>query len=803
MGLASLDAALSGLRISQQQISVISNNVANVSTPGFTRKILPQSTQAVNGVSIGVTGETIIRQVDLSLERDLWTQVSAVGYLDIQQTYLNRIQKFHGPPDKELSVAAEISRLRDSFSALADSPEDPFLLAGTVDQATDTANKINNLSALITQLRNDAQDELAITVERANDLLVQIANLNDQVSVNLSVGRSAALMQDKRDEAIKELAGLIDISFFTRGDGVLVVQTSEGVELASDKAERLTFRPTSQSATTYYPVSANGIFVGDPVTNPAAIDITQRSPGGKIGGLLALRDTTFPKQMAQLDELAHKLALRFEAQGLRLFTDASGTIPPDTAPDPTTVPNPTPVSYTGFSARIQVNASILADHNVLRTGTYGANVAAGSNEVIRRIVEFAFQDINYQQATGDIDLRVSANAPPNNTLQNYLGLFSENRVAGTVDLTAYAGVADIIAAGGPTVFGTAPNETDRFTITFSDPDLAGGPYSVSLDLRTIIPSGFSAAQDLVDAIQADANWANIQADFNGAVSIGPNGELVLESRGDIAIAAAGAEPLSSTGFAFLGLSPATYEATDPSFNIHVGNNPSVKITIGPGDDETDLLAQLAGVPGLAVDTDAFLPAGDGFLRLRPGNDFLDPDFGGDIRIVGGPFESDPALAGEPSIAALGAGNGINIVSALFGSFNAGPPAQDFSPVADTGYASETNGALGPPVPTLSFRETLLGPGANISTRVNGALTLVDFAQKMVNEHAQEVLLVESRAADEDSLREVLQDQLLSESGVNLDEELGHLVVVQTAYSAAARVINAVDELFKELLDAVR
>ncbi|MCB1562810.1 MAG: flagellar hook-associated protein FlgK [Alphaproteobacteria bacterium] len=803
MGLASLDAALSGLRISQQQISVISNNVANVSTPGFTRKILPQSTQAVNGVSIGVTGETIIRQVDLSLERDLWTQVSAVGYLDIQQTYLNRIQKFHGPPDKELSVAAEISRLRDSFSALADSPEDPFLLAGTVDQATDTANKINNLSALITQLRNDAQDELAITVERANDLLVQIANLNDQVSVNLSVGRSAALMQDKRDEAIKELAGLIDISFFTRGDGVLVVQTSEGVELASDKAERLTFRPTSQSATTYYPVSANGIFVGDPVTNPAAIDITQRSPGGKIGGLLALRDTTFPKQMAQLDELAHKLALRFEAQGLRLFTDASGTIPPDTPPDPTTVPSPTPVSYTGFSARIQVNASILADHNVLRTGTYGANVAAGSNEVIRRIVEFAFQDINYQQATGDIDLRVSANAPPNNTLQNYLGLFSENRVAGTVDLTAYTGVADIIAAGGPAVFGTAPNETDRFTITFSDPDLAGGPYSVSLDLRTIVPSGVSAAQDLVDAIQADANWANIQADFNGAVSIGPNGELLLESRSDITIAAAGAEPLSSTGFAFLGLSPATYEATDPSFNIQVGNNPSVKVTIGPGDDETDLLSQLAGVPGLAVDTDAFLPAEDGFLRLRPGNDFLDPDFGGDIRIVGGPFESDPALAGEPSIAALGAGNGINIVSALFGSFNAGPPAQDFSPVADTGYASETNGALGPPVPTLSFRETLLGPGANISTRVNGALTLVDFAQKMVNEHAQEVLLVESRAADEDSLREVLQDQLLSESGVNLDEELGHLVVVQTAYSAAARVINAVDELFKELLDAVR
>lgn len=146
MGIASLDAALTGLRVSQQQISVISNNVANVGTPGYTRKILPQSSQAIQGVTVGVLAETIIRNVDLNLERDLWTQVSAVGEIGIQQTYLNRVQQFHGPPDQELSVAAEISRLYDSFAALADSPANSFLQATTLDQASDTANKINDLS---------------------------------------------------------------------------------------------------------------------------------------------------------------------------------------------------------------------------------------------------------------------------------------------------------------------------------------------------------------------------------------------------------------------------------------------------------------------------------------------------------------------------------------------------------------------------------------------------------------------------------------------------------------------------------
>ena len=49
MSLGALDAALSGLRVSQQQLNVISNNIANVGTEGYTRKILPQSTQAVEG----------------------------------------------------------------------------------------------------------------------------------------------------------------------------------------------------------------------------------------------------------------------------------------------------------------------------------------------------------------------------------------------------------------------------------------------------------------------------------------------------------------------------------------------------------------------------------------------------------------------------------------------------------------------------------------------------------------------------------------------------------------------------------
>lgn len=122
MSITALNAALSGLRASQNQIDAISNNVANASTPGYTRKLAPQSTLAVDGVSIGVRSENILRQVDLNLERNLWTQVSAVGELDVKRTYLQRIEQFHGAPDAELSISAELARLQDSFSSLAEIP---------------------------------------------------------------------------------------------------------------------------------------------------------------------------------------------------------------------------------------------------------------------------------------------------------------------------------------------------------------------------------------------------------------------------------------------------------------------------------------------------------------------------------------------------------------------------------------------------------------------------------------------------------------------------------------------------------
>jgi flagellar hook-associated protein 1 FlgK len=87
--------------------------------------------------------------------------------------------------------------------------------------------------------------------------------------------------------------------------------------------------------------------------------------------------------------------------------------------------------------------------------------------------------------------------------------------------------------------------------------------------------------------------------------------------------------------------------------------------------------------------------------------------------------------------------------------------------------------------------------------LSGSSTLIDFSQKIVNKQIEQITILENRFEDENSFKDTLEKQLLDETGVNLDEELSNLILIQTAYSAAARALTAIDDMFEELLNAFR
>ena len=834
MTFQALNTAITGLRAAQQQLSVISNNVSNATTPGYNRQILPQQTQLLreSGQTVGVLTSTVIRTVDMNLQRDLWTQVSASSMKSVQVDYLQRIQDFNGPPDKEFSIAAKLAELRDAFSSLSDTPDDSTVLEQTLYNANIVADKFNDYAEMLTTLRNDTQGDLQTSVKTINSLLKEIADINNQIQGAKHFGNSVAGLQDQRDIAIKALTEEIDISFFERADGVLVVQTREGLELAGDIAHSLRFEAVPISANQYYPQTASGIFV-DNVTNNkvTSTDITERVVGGKLGGLIELRDEILPSYHAQIDELAYQTALRFEAQGLQLFTDQNGLIPANTPPDPTTLPLPTPVPYVDFARVIQVNTDIQNDVTLLQRGTETSdvNIPTGDNSLIRRILEFTFGDVEYQQAVGNVDL---SDGGAFTDLHTLLGLSPVNQVVSGIDFSSFTQLDDPgtidetqLIDAFEEFFPGYPADAS-FEVTFADPRVAAGtPFdTITVDLSVAAtdplfaigapaypPSPGVTINNALDQLTSYMNYliadeANLGANpvnpaFGASVSANNYGQLVFNSSANISINGTGAGFMGPDAMGALGIQQGSFATEDPSFTVQVGNDPAYTITIEPGETLVDLQAKLeydpltqTGVPGLFVDI-----AG-GFLNLRPGIDNsnfapLDtaPVYGGDIKITGSPFSTNAAANGTP--------DGVGIVAAMFGTFTGLPPnIVETSPVTSVGYQVETANGSGS---FVNFRNEFLGPNAAVSTGIFSASNLLDYAQKVIDETAQDYIQTQSAFENEDTLRGILQREFSDDSGVNIDEEMSNLIVVQTAYAAAARAITAADEMFQELINAVR
>lgn len=842
MTFQALNTAISGLRAAQAQLSTISNNVTNATTPGYNRQIVPQSTQVLRetGTTVGVLTQQVVRQVDMNLQRDLWTQISASSAQNVQVQYLQQIQSFNGPPDKGFSIAAQIADLRDSFSALSDIPDDIQALQSTLNQASIVSDKFNDYASLITQMRNDTQGDLQTSVNTVNSLLKQIVNINVNIRGAENIGNSVAGLKDQRDIAIKSLTEQIDISFFERADGVLVVQTREGQELAGDVAHRLEFESKPISANQYYPQSASGLYLVNE-TNGGRItrtDLTIRKVGGNLGGLIELRDKTLPTYQAQLDELAYQMAHRFELQGLKLFTDQNGFVPDNTPPDPNALPLPTPVPYVDFARVMKVNKNIINDPTLLQRGTYRPDVTtpSGDNSVIRRILEYGFGDVHYQEAAGTVDLDVGGTTPELHTL---LGLSSTNRVVLGTDFSSFPEVDDGLPGSNDLIetfqeFFLDFPDNDQFRITFEETRNANPADNFNIELVIDLdeinnppfgaPTAFNIGQPTVpaggvinNALDQLTSYINAKladigvVDTTQAFATKNNyGQLVIESTGNVTIDRDPTDPLlpeamSEPALAALGINEATYITEDPTFTVQVGNNQVYTITVAPGDTLTELVDKLTwdpinqtGVPGLFVEINAA-----GGLTLRPGIDndnwippnptTTEPFYGGDITITGGPYTTDTGIP---------ATTGLNIVSALFGSYT-GTPGVDLvenSPVISIAYQSEISNASNT---YTNFRNKFLGPNAGINTGIFSSNNLIDYAQKMIDETSQDYLQAQNAFDNEDTLRGIIQRQFSDESGVNIDEEMSNLIVVQTAYAAAARTVTAADEMFQELINSIR
>jgi len=364
MGIANaLSIATGGIANINAQLALVSNNVANASTPGYAVETATQSSVVADGASLGVFTGPAQRQIDQALNDSLQQQNAAVSGLTTTQTALQSIDAVLGTVGQGNDLGGMLNALQGQFSALLTDASSQAGQSAVVSAASTLTSGINTLSAAYTQQRQVAQNSLVSEVNTLNQTLATIGQLSDNIIAARPAGRSTAGLENQRDAALQILSGLLDTKTIEQPNGDLQVYTVAGTELPT-RTQVAPFSLAGGSAQpgSYYPGNGlSGIMLG-------GADVTSGMVGGSIGANLTLRDKTLPTDQASLDEFSYNLASRFAAQGLTLFSDPTGTVPSGGG-------NPVQSTYVGFAASIQVNPAVLANPSLVRDGT---NTIVGS-----------------------------------------------------------------------------------------------------------------------------------------------------------------------------------------------------------------------------------------------------------------------------------------------------------------------------------------------------------------------------------------------------------------------------------------
>lgn len=365
--LSALNTATSGLAAAQAGIDVASRNITNANVDGYTKKTQTQTTRIIDGQSSTVRLEAVTREVNRQLQTDVRDQTSTVESLTVIDDFLGRLELQFGRPEDNSSISAKITDLKESFQVLATNPDSATAQSDVLRQATAVAEAFQNLSGAIQTLRAEADTRIQESVSNINEALENIERLNGEIGARSVVGASTADLEDQRDTWVGKLSEEMDIKTFRRDNGTIAVLTGGSDFLLDQSAVTLTFNATN----TIGPDTAlNSVFLDNGFNAPFAINADLN--GGKLGGLLELRDTILPLAQDQLDSLAFELAQQFDTitvgantANIDLFVDATNVVP---------------AGDQGFSAQIRVNPTVTATPSILRDGNGGTFAASGVSD---------------------------------------------------------------------------------------------------------------------------------------------------------------------------------------------------------------------------------------------------------------------------------------------------------------------------------------------------------------------------------------------------------------------------------------
>ena len=682
-----LSSALSGLNASQAGLRSVSNNIANVGTPGYAREKVTLSTGVTSGRVNGVVVGEPERVANQFLETLVYVRSGDAGRADVTSSYLDRLQAELGEPGASSGLPARLDSIGKAAVQMTAAQSSPEAVSVFTANVSDSIDSLKQLDTDVEGLSSDVDSEVVSSVDRINTLLARIHGLNDTISHLDGSGRSSVGAADQRMSAVEELSGLVAVNVREQPDGRLAIDTQSGAALLDRRLRQLAI-PTGAGS------NAIEVRFADANGQPGAATgekIESSAVGGKLGGLIDLRDRSLPAFKDQVGTLFQGLA-----ETLNAASNGATAVP-------------APASLNGG------NTGLVGSDRLGFTGTATFAVTNSAGKLVAKT------DIDFSAlpAGATIDDAVAA-------INSGLGGAATASFAnGKLTIQASGSGNGIVVAQG-----TPPS--DRAGVGISQ--FFGLNDLVKSDQGPLVPSGFAASDphgfgpgESADIILRDASGRALTR-YTMTGSVGPTvGDLVTELN---------ASPLAAYGsFALDSRGRMQFSANGNVTGAALSVGADSTDRLGTGRSFTSLMGLTSQLSGLSS------------AEVRP-----------DIA----------ASAGKLPLAKLD-------VTATVGQVAIG--------------AGDNRGAT-------DFVNRL---STAVDLGKSGVVTVDRFSGLILGHAGTEASRAKDVLADATARQTDAINRRDSYSGVNIDEELSQMVVLQNSYSAAARVMSTAGQMYDTLL----
>lgn len=817
-----LSTAISGLQVSQRSLDLISHNISNVNTEGFSRKTINPESRVLAGRGAGVQIAGVARNVDENLRRDLRTETGNWAMSDTLGNYYSRIEDLFGRPADNTTFSHKIAAFGQELESLGATPDVTSAQWGVVSAANDLALGLNDMSKQLQTLRLNADKEITLAIQTINKNLSDIQTLNEKIVREEAVGHEVGDLEDQRDTALQEISEYMDIQSFRRNDNTIVVFSGQGRTLLDNQTVAVNHisANTVQSWMSKAGGDISTLTVG-------ANDITSELGSGRLKALVDMRDTIIPNLQAELDETAYQIKteinrihnqgtnfpnLKGEYDGTRYFIDSATQTMQMTDGD---------TVFTLYDSTGEQTAK-----TTLNTLMVGAGETVGAAWTINDV---ATNLQTWLQANGaplaqagvgtdglfSIDLRSTtlglAMRDESSDTQNSRTFNATSSVPGQAgnlvfyDSTGAASVATIAVGAGDSIQTIASNidaDADLIATLVNDGDGVRIEVTSATSGRNfvVIPSttalrdalGFHGdAQDAAIDFDMDGNGADDETDIAGFSNfLGLNDMFVTGRPHDLYESAIqSASWTSSAG--------GTWSFGD--LDSGIGGLGSITISAGASmlyivdainSGKTNSYVTANTVTGV---TASMVPEGAGY-RLR-----LIADSGKEMQLTETVGTIMNSINLEPG--ATGTASKISVRADIKGA----PSMMSRGRLQYSADSGEYYLGTGDNTTALSMAASMtqtrtFRTAGNVSVQT---LTFEGYATNAVSDCATRVSSNNNSLDYLKSLKESLYNKDAAVSAVNLDEEMAQLVVYQQSYIAAAKVISTTQSLFEVLNNIVR